>query len=270
MFFISPIKTLYSIKFYLQTLKEPLWKAFCFIAYLFVLGAILLALYIPIKLQQPLTQGVEKVADYVPNIKISKGIITANDNKRTVISPKEMQGYKVILDTASTEPAYPTQMQKENILMYVNKNTVYVFANGQFQQNTVQKDFEMEISKEILLTNKQQIVKTVSYVLVLVFVFVLAFRIIMLTIFALIVAFIVGAATKVNLGFKKLLALSLYLQGPVLILDCVLFILPFHIIGMSIFAFLLIYVIYLNLIYFYIRSMDINNKTEVPFKEDAE
>ena len=81
MFFISPIKTLYSIKFYLQTLKEPLWKAFCFIAYLFVLGAIFIALYIPAKLQQPLSYGVEQVANYIPNIKVSNGSIIANNNE---------------------------------------------------------------------------------------------------------------------------------------------------------------------------------------------
>ena len=269
MFFISPIKTLYSIKFYLQTLKEPLWKAFCFIAYLFVLGAIVLAFYIPLKLQPILTQGVEKVANYVPNIKVNKGIITANDNKRLVISPKEMQGYKVIFDTASTEPAYPTQMQKENILMYVNQNTVYVLANGQFQQNVIQKDFDFEISKDILLSNKQEIVKTLSYILVLVFILVLAFRIVLLAIIALIVALIINAATKANLGFKKLLTLALYLQGPVLVLDLILFILPVHIIGISAFIALLLYVIYLNLIFFNLRA-EINKKTEIPFEEDEE
>lgn len=269
MFFISPIKTLYSIKFYLQTLKEPLWKAFCFIAYIFILGAVFLAIYTPIKLQQPLAEGVEKVANYVPNIKISKGVITANNNERIVINPQELEGYKIIFDTASTEPAYPTQMEKENILMYVNKNTVYVFANGQFQQNTVQKDFELEVSKDILLTNKQEIVKSLSYVLVLVFILALVFRILMLTIFALIVAFIIGAATKMNLGFKKLLTLSLYLQGPVLILDLILLVLPLHILGMNILVALLIYVIYLNLIFFHLRA-GTGKITEVKNEGDEE
>ena len=157
MFFISPVKTLYSIKFYLQTLKEPLWKAFCFVGYIFAIGAIFLAIYTPIKLNQPLNQGVEFVANYIPNIKISNGIITANNNKKITISPKELQGYKIIFDTASTEPAYPTQMQKENVMIYVNKNTIYALFNGQFQQGIIQKDFEMEISKEILLGNKDHL-----------------------------------------------------------------------------------------------------------------
>ena len=269
MFFISPIKTLYSIKFYLQTLKEPLWKAFCFALYLFILGAIFLAVYTPIKLHQPLTYGVEQVANYVPNIKVSKGIITANNNQRLVISPKELQGYKVIFDTASTEPAYPTQMQKENILMYVNKNSVYVLANGQFQQSAVQKDFEMEISKDILLTNKQQLVKTMSYILAAIFILALVFRIIVLTILALIVAFVIGAATKVNLGFKKLLILALYLQGLVLVLDLILFLLPVHIMGTSAVIALLLYVVYLNLIFLNIRAI-LMPKTKTLIDEDEE
>jgi len=269
MFFISPIKTLYSIKFYLQTLKEPLWKAFCFIAYIFIIGAISLALYATAKLQQPLNEGVEKVANYLPNIKVSDGVITANDNKKLVISPKELQGYKVIFDTASTEPAYPTQMQKENILMYVNQNTVYVLANGQFQQNVIQKDFEMEISKEIVLKNKQQIVTYLSWVLIFVFIFALAFRILVLTIFALIVAFIINAVTRANLGFKRLLTLALYLQGPVLILDLILLVLPLHILGISAFVALLIFVIYLNLIFFHLRA-NIMQRAEVQPDEDEE
>ena len=269
MFFVSPIKTLYSIKFYLQTLKEPLWKAFCFIIYLFVLCSIFLALYVPIKLQPMLNAGVEKVANYVPDIKISNGVITANNNERLVISPKELQGHKIIFDTASTEPAYPTQMQKENIMAYVNKNTVYILANGQFQQNVVQNNLEMEVSKESLQKNKQQIVKYLSWVLVFVFILALAFRIVMLTIFALIVAFIINAATKANLNFNKLLTLALYLQGPVLILDLILFVLPFHILGMSAFIALVIFVIYLNLIFLNLRAT-VLPKTQIPLDEDEE
>lgn len=254
MFFISPIKTLYSIKFYLQTLKEPLWKAFCFITYLFVLGAVFITIYIPAKLQQPLNYGVEQVANYIPDIKVNNGIITANNNERLVINPKELQGYKVIFDTASTEPAYPTQMQKENIMMYVNKDTVYFSLNGQFQENKIQKDFNFEVSKDVLLTNKQQYIKTMSYILVIIFILVLAFRIVMLSIIALIVALIISAASKVNLGFKKILTLALYLQGPVLVLDLILLVLPLHIIGVNILVVLLIYIIYLNLIFFHLRT----------------
>ena len=223
MFFISPIKALYSIKFYLKILQESLWKAFGFITYLFILAAIFLAIYMPIKLKPFLNTAVEQVANIMPDIKVSDGIINANNNRRIVIDSKELQGRKIIFDTASTEPAYPTQMEKENILMYVNKNTIYVSVNGNFQENTLQEDVDLEISKDILLTNKPQIVKALTYVVILIIILAVFFRIVMLTLFALVVAFIIGAATKVNLGFKKLLILALYLQAPVLILDLILF-----------------------------------------------
>ena len=266
MFFISPIKTLYSIKFYLKTLQESLWKAFGFIVYLFVLGSIFLILYTPGKLKPILAEGVDQIANIVPEIKISKGVITANNNKRIVISPKELQGQKVIFDTASTEPAYPTQMDKENILMYINKNTVYVSSNGQFQSSTVQDNVEMEVSKEILLTNKDQIVKTLSFVLMAMFILAFALRMAMLIIIALIVAFIISAATKVKLDFKKLLILAFYLQGPVLLIDLVLFLLPVKIIGMSALAALIIFVIYLNLICLNLRAK-LNKKTMASLDE---
>lgn len=269
MFFISPIKTLYSIKFYLQTLQEPLWKAFCFIIYLFVLGAVFFALYVPVKFRPVLTEGVEKVANYIPDIKVSKGIITANDNKRLVISPKELQGYKIIFDTASTEPAYPTQMQKENILMYVNKNTVYSYNNDRMQAFPVDEKFEGKFSKEIVIENKNKIVQFLSYLIIVVAFLVIMFRLILFTIIALIVAFVMNAATKANLGFKRLLTLALYLQGPVLILDLILLVLPLHILGMSAFIPLLIFVIYLNLIFLNLRAK-VLPKTQIPFDEDEE
>ena len=269
MFFISPIKTLYSIKFYLQTLKEPLWKAFCFVAYLFVLGAIFLTIYTPIKLNQPLNQGVEFIANYIPNIKISNGVITANNNTKITISPQELQGYKIIFDTASTEPAYPTQMQKENILMYVNQNTVYVLANGQFQQNVIQKNFEFEISKKTLLENKEQIVKSLSHFLVFLFILILAIYLVMFSIMALIVALIMNAVIKIGLKLKELLTLSLYLQGPVFILNLILLILPTRIIDMNSLVAIVIFVIYLNLIFLNLRAM-IMPKTEVPLNEGKE
>ena len=269
MFFISPIKTLYSIKFYLQTLKEPLWKAFCFVIYIFVLAAVLLALYVPAKFQQPLNKGVKEIANYVPDIKISKGIITVNNDERLVISPKELQGYKIIFDTASTEPAYPTQMQKENILMYVNKNTIYSYNNDRMQAFPVDEKFEGKISKEIVIENKDKIVQFLSYLILVAAFLVIMFRLIFFTIIALVVALIIGAATKVSLGFKKLLILALYLQGPVLILDLILLILPLHILGMSVFIALLIFIVYLNLIFLNLRS-GVTLKTNISINEDEE
>lgn len=268
MFLISPIKTLYSINFYLQTLKESLWKAFGFLAYIFVLGAIFIALYAPVKLTPILNDGLEKIADITPNITVNNGIISANNNQKLIITPKELPGYKIIFNTGSTEPAYQTQMEKENILLYVNKNTVYAFANGQFQKNTFPKDLNLEISKDILLEKKEQIVKTLAYILVIMFILAFAFRMAMFTVFALIVALIISAVVKANLDFKKLLTLAFYVQGPIFIFDLILLVLPVHIIGMSGFIALIIFVIYLNLIFLRLRSAVVETKNSLDEDED--
>ena len=63
MFFISPIKALYNIKFYLQKLQEPLWKAFCFVLYLFILGAIVATIYSPIKVKPVIISTIEEIAE---------------------------------------------------------------------------------------------------------------------------------------------------------------------------------------------------------------
>ena len=182
---------------------------------------------------------------------------------------KELQGYKIIFDTASTEPAYPTQMQKENILMYVNKNTIYSYNNDRMQAFPVDEKFEGKISKEIVIENKDKIVQFLSYLILVAAFLVIMFRLIFFTIIALVVALIIGAATKVSLGFKKLLILALYLQGPVLILDLILLILPLHILGMSVFIALLIFIVYLNLIFLNLRS-GVTLKTNISINEDEE
>lgn len=269
MFFISPIKALYSIKFYLQTLKKPLWRAFLFITYLFILSAIFLSVYVPVKLRPIINTGLEEVANIIPEITVEKGQISVNDGERLVLDNKELQGYKIIFDTSSTEPGYPTQMEKENIIMYVNKNTVYVAYNGQFQENTLQDNVNLKISKEILLENRDKIVAAINYFMVVVFVLGMLFRIIMLTLLALLVAFLISTISKMNFGFKELLTLALYLQAPIVIIDLLLLLLPVQILGMSVVIALLIFVIYTNLIFAALRNKNLPKQFENKTQEGA-
>lgn len=254
MFFISPIKVVYSIKFYLQTLKEPLWKAFLFFVYLFALGAIFLTIYIPIAIGPKVDEALVQVAEIMPDITVSEGVITVNNNKKLVIDDKILQGRKIIFDTGSTEPGYPTQMNKENVVLYVNKNSVYMSYNGNFQENTLQDDIDFHVSKQILLDNKTQIANTINYFLILVFIGVLGFRMFALAVLALIIAFLISMAFKLDLSFKKLLILALYMQAPIVIIDIISLVLPIHVLGMSALIALVLFVIYANLIFSALRT----------------
>lgn len=255
MFFISPIKTIYSIKFYLEKLKEPLWKAFLFFVYLFALASVFLAIYMPAKMNPLINDGITQVAQIIPDITVTEGVINANNNRKLVIDDKILQGYKVVFDTASEEPGYPTQMEKEKVLMYVNKDTIYASFNGQFQETHLDENVNVTLSKQELLKNKDKIAAIIKYLLILIAVFTLLFRMLMLAILALIVALIMNAAFKLNLPFKKMLILALYLQGPVVILDLILMLLPVQILGMSSFVALVIFLIYINLIYTHLRVL---------------
>ncbi|MCR5504535.1 MAG: DUF1189 domain-containing protein [Elusimicrobiaceae bacterium] len=248
MFFISPIKAVYSIKFYLQTLKEPLWKALLFFVYLFALGSIFLALYTPIKVTPFLNEVVGQIAEITPEINIKQGVITVNDNKRLEIAPEVLQGYKIIFDTASEEPGYPTQMEKENIFMYVNKNKVYTSYNGQFQENEIPANANLNLSKEVLLAHQTQYVNFIVYFMTVVFILAFLFRLILLIVLALIVIFFISAVAKKNIDFKKMLTLAIYMQAPILILDFILMLLSVNILGISTLISIIIYVIYTNLI----------------------
>lgn len=249
MFFISPIKAIYNIKFYLQTLKEPLWKAFLFIIYLFVLGSIFLTLYMPINMKPEINNIITQVVEVIPEIKINKGTITVNDNQRLELAPQALEGYKVVFDTGSAEPGYPTQMEKENIIIYVNKNTVFTSYNGQFQKHEAPKDTEFTISKNMIQQDQQKIVDFIAYFIVVVFLIAFFLRLLLLTVIALIIVFIISASSRKNISFSQKLILALYMQAPIVILDLILLILPTHILGMSALLSLVIYVIYANLIF---------------------
>ncbi len=263
MFFISPIKALYSIKFYLQTLKEPLWKAFCFVIYLFVLGAIFITIYIPAKTKPIIGNFIEEVAELTPDISINKGVITANDNKKLIITHPKLEGYKIIFDTASTEPAYPTQMAKENILAYVNKNRVYISYNGQFQEHAMPADKDYTITKQELLKSKQDIAQIGSYFVLSIALLALFFQMFFYILLALLIVSIINLSTKANLGFKRLFTLALYLQAPVSVIALLLLFSPLQIVGLSSLVIIIAIVIYANLIFGALRNMwlgkEVNN-----------
>jgi len=249
MFFTSPIKAIYSIKFYLQTIKEPLWKAFLFLVYLFVLGSIFFTLYVPVSVKPDIINVITEIAEITPEINIDKGIITVNNNQRLEIAPQILEGYKIVFDTASTEPGYPTQMEKDNVLMYVNKNKVFVTYNGQFQENELPTNANLKFSKDIILQNQTQIADFVVYFMTIIFILAFFIRLLLLTALALLILLIIGASAKKSIGFKKSLILAIYMQAPVVSIDLILMLLPMRILGMSALFSLLIYVIYTNLIF---------------------
>jgi len=270
MFFISPIKTAISSKFYLEKLKEPLWKAFLFVAYIFALAAIFLTIYVPFRTSPIIDSGINQLAEITPDVIVANGVINANNNRKMVIDDKILKGYKIIFDTASIEPGYPTQMAKEKILLYVNKNTIYVSYNNQFQETKMEENFNFTLSKQELLNNKDKIAKSIKYVLVMIALFILLFRLIILALFALFTVFIMSIAFQLNLSFKKLLILALYLQGPVVICDFILAILPMHILGMNSVLALGVFIFYTGMIYVRLRAIDrpqVNNKAIQQEKE---
>lgn len=254
MFFISPIKAIYSIQFYLKVIKESLWKAFLFLFYLCVLGSVFITFYIPAKIKPVIDQSVEQTAQIIPDITIDNGVISANGDKRTEIAPEALNGYKVVFDTASTEPGYPTQMQKENILIYVNKNTAYMAYNGQFQENTIPSTTNLTLNKQTLLDNKTAIVSFLSNILTVIFIFAFLLGVLFLTVIAVLVVFIISSSAKQKIPFKQILIIAIYLQAPILALDLILTLLPFTITGMNVILSLVIFVVYSNLIFAALRN----------------
>ena len=270
MFFISPIKAIYSIKFYLQQLKEPLWKAFLFFVYISAIAAVFLAVSVPIKMNKEINAGIDKLAELMPNITVKDGIITVNNNRLTVIEDEVLQDYKIVFDTASTGPVYPTQLEKEKIAIYANKNAFYTSVNGQLQETKMDKKFNVELSKQEVHNNRDKIAYTIKYFFVVIAVFILALRLLIFTLIALVIAAILNAVYKLDLSFKELLILTIYLQAPVIVLDVVMILLPLQIIGMGALLAIIIYVVYINLIFTALRTQSTPKARVAELLEDDE
>ena len=132
--FSAPVKTLYDMKFYLESFKKSGWKAVLFLLYIFVIGAFITTLITWFAFRPKIAQAVDTLIDYMPEMSISEGVIEVNDNQPLVVTPEGLGGYNIVFDTGRTDTVYPTEMQEAKTLILVDSSKIYFAAQNQFEQ----------------------------------------------------------------------------------------------------------------------------------------
>lgn len=213
--FLAPFKAVYSVKFYLRAIKKPGLAPLGFLAYLFVITAVLIAGATQISAKPRINYFVDRLAYYTPDITVQNGKITVNDDNPLTIAPEELKGYKIHFNTGSAEPVYPTQMEQSQTILSVNANTAYFNLQDNFQQTKVSdNEVKFNISGDEILKHKKQIATIVLWALIIMLVVAQLFKIPFMIVLGFITASVFNGATRANMSPVEMLKLSCYMQAP--------------------------------------------------------
>jgi hypothetical protein len=240
---LAPLKTLCSIKFYIENTAKSGWRALFFLVYLFALTSALICTATVFIAKPAAGALVDKFVQYIPDIYIEDGIITVNDNLPLTIQPRELEGYKIYFDTGSTDHVYPTEMEQSKTLITVTSNTVYFNYRGRFQETLVNSEADMVITKNLLAENRALISGLIAYSLAAGAAAAQVLRLFILVIAALIVIALFNAFAQAGMGGDKLLKAACYMQGPAAFIYVLNFISPVKIPFMAL-VYLIIFGVY--------------------------
>lgn len=268
--FLAPVKTLYNMKFYLESLKKSSWKAVLFLIYLFAISVVILSLVISFAITPKINQSVNDLLDEMPEMSISEGIIEVNNNQPLKVSPAGLNGFNILFDTGRTVPVYPTEMNNDKTIILVDSNKVYFAAGQRFEQIEIPKEITTDITRETLAASKEPIAN-IALAAVLTFMFISqAMRLPFLVIIAWIVVAIVGKTMRADAKTSDYFKLACYFQGPaILIMVAGLFVaLPGILLGL---AYLAVFIIYAQVVFNtkrYYKDNDLTQYTPVQEQEE--
>ena len=270
---LAPVKTLFNVNFYLESFKKSAWKAFLFLIYIFIIGAVIISLITFITLKPKLNQSVDTLLDEMPEMSISEGIIEVNNNQPLKISPENFGGLNILFDTGRIQPVYPTEMTNDKTVILVDSNKVYFAAGNRFEQVAIPQEITAEITRETLNSSKEPISR-MALAAVLAFLLVAqVLRLPFLVLIAWIVVAIVGKTMRVNAKTSDYFKLACYVQGPaMLIMLAGLFIaLPGFLFGLAYLAAFIIYAqVVFNAMKYYQANPLPQQKENFPEQEDED
>lgn len=212
---LGPVKALYNIKYYLSGLNKSVWKAILFNIYLFAITAVFVAVITYFTGKPVVDNAVDKVAYYTPEITVQQGVATVNNDEPLLIEPKELEGFNVLFDTGRTEPLYPTEMTQSKTILAVTSDTAYLNIQDQFEATEIPEDFNMTITPQTILQNKNTISSIILYTITIIIVLAQIIKIPLLILIGFIMTAIVNAFTRAALPPAKLFKLACYMQAPV-------------------------------------------------------
>lgn len=266
-FLLSPFKALYNVDTYIKAAKQSFGKNFLFLIYLTIFMSVLFLTGISLKIppMDPfLREFITELAEVIPDITITDGIISAGDGEYIEIQP-EGNLPKVVFETNRTEPVYPTQMQQKNIAIFVTSEKIYMTTNGQFKTHQLDKKINTVLNKQFFLDNQENIIENIKKFMILMALLVIPLIVLFMIgvsyVLAIVALVVAQVSAKTKFSFTNFMGISCYLISPALFfVFLVLIVLPFNIPAVWFFCFIIL-MIYSKLILTKVKMLEIENSS---------
>ncbi len=267
-FLLSPFKALYNVDTYIKAAKQSFGKNFLVLIYLTIFMSVLFLTGISLKippLDPFLKEVITEVAEVIPDIKITDGIISAGNGEYIEIQPEENLP-KVVFETNRTEPVYPTQMQQKNIAIFVTSEKIYMTTNGQFKTHQLDKKINTVLNKQFFLDNQESIIENVKKFMLLMALLVIPLIVLFMVgvsyVLAIVALVVAQVSAKTKFSFTNFMGISCYLISPALFfVFLVLIVIPFNIPAVWFFCFIIL-MIYSKLILTKVKMLETENYSD--------
>lgn len=258
---LGPIKALYNMKFYLESLGKSAWRAFFFVVYISVITVVLTSLFSVIFMGPTISQTVDTMIDYLPEMEITNGKIKVNNNQPLTISPETLGGYNIVFDTGRTEPVYPTEMRTSGTLLLISADKVYFSLQDRFQESQIPADINANIDRETLNASKEPVANMAMGVILAFMLLAQIFRIPFMLLLAFVVVLVLGRTMRVPTKSGDNFKIACYIQAPALLIYLISYFTPIpgFLVG---FAYLAVFVIYGQIIFNAKRLQDLPEEPE--------
>lgn len=266
---LGPIKALYNMKFYLESLGKSAWRAFFFVVYISVITVVLTSLFSVIFMGPTISQTVDTMIDYLPEMEITNGKIKVNNNQPLTISPENLGGYNIVFDTGRTEPVYPTEMRTSGTLLLISADKVYFSLQDRFQESQIPADINANIDRETLNASKEPVANMAMGVILAFMLLAQIFRIPFMLLLAFVVVLVLGRTMRVPTKSGDNFKIACYIQAPALLIYLISYFTPIpgFLVG---FAYLAVFVIYGQIIFNAKRLQDLPEEPEQSLPQNTE
>ena len=266
---LGPIKALYNMKFYLESLGKSAWRAFFFVVYISVITVVLTSLFSVIFMGPTISQTVDTMIDYLPEMEITNGKIKVNNNQPLTISPETLGGYNIVFDTGRTEPVYPTEMRTSGTLLLISADKVYFSLQDRFQESQIPTDLNANIDRETLNASKEPVANMAMGVILAFMLLAQIFRIPFMLLLAFVVVLVLGRTMRVPTKSGDNFKIACYIQAPALLIYLISYFTPIpgFLVG---FAYLAVFVIYGQIIFNAKRLQDLPEEPEQSLPQNTE
>lgn len=266
---LGPIKALYNMKFYLENLGKSAWRAFFFVVYISVITVVLTSLFSVIFMGPTISQTVDTMIDYLPEMEITNGKIKVNNNQPLTISPENLGGYNIVFDTGRTEPVYPTEMRTSGTLLLISADKVYFSLQDRFQESQIPADINANIDRETLNASKEPVANMAMGVILAFMLLAQIFRIPFMLLLAFVVVLVLGRTMRVPTKSGDNFKIACYIQAPALLIYLISYFTPIpgFLVG---FAYLAVFVIYGQIIFNAKRLQDLPEEPERSLPQNTE